>query len=61
MFNTKQTEIIKRALAEYDELEAKLLVGDEQVKYEFTNHFEEQAEALKKRVLMGVKVSVKKT
>lgn len=60
MFDAKQTAIIKRALAEYDELEAKALVGDEQVKYQFTNHFEEQAEALKKRVLMGVKVSVKR-
>lgn len=60
MFDTKQTEIIKRALAEYDDRESAMLVGDEQVKYEFTNHFEEQAEALKKRVLMGVKVSVKK-
>ncbi len=60
MFNAKQTEIIKRALAEYDDRESAMLVGDEQVKYEFTNHFEEQAEALKKRVLMGVKVSVKK-
>lgn len=60
MFNAKQTEIIKRALAEYDDRESAILVGDEQVKYEFTNHFKEQAEALKKRVLMGVKVSVKK-
>lgn len=60
VFNAKQTEIIKRALAEYDDRESAMLVGDEQVKYEFTNHFEEQAEALKKRVLMGVKVSVKK-
>ena len=60
VFNAKQTQIIKRTLAEYDDRESAMLVGDEQVKYEFTNHFEEQAEALKKRVLMGVKVSVKK-
>lgn len=60
MFDEKQTAIIKQALQEYDELEAKALVGDEEVKYEFTNHFEEQAEAIKKRMLIRVKVSVKK-
>lgn len=60
MFDAKQTEIIKRALAEYDDRESAALVGDEEIKYQFTNHFEEQAEALKKRVLMGVKVSVKR-
>lgn len=60
MFDAKQTAIIKRALAEYDELEAKALVGDEQVKYQFTNRFEEQAEAIRKRVFISVKRSAKR-
>ncbi len=59
MFSEEQIQVIKLALTECDSLETKALIGDVPLKYQFTQEFEEKAEALKRRVTLRMKTTVK--
>ncbi len=60
MFDQKQFEVIRQALAECDRCETLKLAGDVPVKYQFTKEFEEKAEGLKRRVAFRMKVTIKR-
>lgn len=60
MFSEKQMQIIKQVLTQCDNHETLALVGDTPIKYQFTKEFEEKADALKRRVIFNMTVTLKR-
>ncbi len=60
MFDSKQTDIIRQVLLECDRFETLALVGNVPQEYQFTQEFEEKAEALKRRVTLKMKATLKR-
>ncbi len=59
MFSEKELQIIKQILSECDNQETLALVESAPTKHQFTKEFEEKADALKRRVRLRMKTTVK--
>lgn len=59
MFDSRQTDIIRQALIECDRCETLALTGVP-IEHQFTEEFEKKAEALKRRVALKMKATLKR-